>query len=454
MIDNKLIFNLLDQGKNTSKEDILKTLEKAEKLERINLEEVASLIQLEDKELIEEMFKVAGKIKNEIYGKRVVMFAPLYVSDYCVNRCKYCGYNACNEFDRKKLTMDQIKEEVKALEKMGHKRLALEAGEDDKNCSIDYILECIDTIYNTDLENGENIRRINVNIASTTVENYKKLKEAEIGTYILFQETYHKPTYEQVHISGPKKSYEYHLTAFDRAIQAGIGDVGGGVLLGLYDYKFELLGLMLHNKHLEDTYNIGFHTVSVPRIREAVGMTLKDFPHIITDEEFKKIVAIIRISLPFTGIIVSTREDSEMREEVINYGVSQLSAASSTEVGGYKTFKKDDQFILKDTRTMEQVIEDLIDAGYIPSFCTGCYRMGRTGEDFLKLVNDNKIKEFCTPNAMLTLYEYSLDHLDNSKQRDVLNIINKELEDYEDNRKNEILKRLEKIENGERDLYF
>lgn len=454
MIDNKLIFNLLDQGKNTSKEDILKTLEKAEKLERINLEEVASLIQLEDKELIDEMFKVAGKIKNEIYGKRVVMFAPLYVSDYCVNRCKYCGYNACNEFDRKKLTMDQIKEEVKALEKMGHKRLALEAGEDDKNCSIDYILECIDTIYNTDLENGENIRRINVNIASTTVENYKKLKEAEIGTYILFQETYHKPTYEQVHISGPKKSYEYHLTAFDRAIQAGIGDVGGGVLLGLYDYKFELLGLMLHNKHLEDTYNIGFHTVSVPRIREAVGMTLKDFPHIITDEEFKKIVAIIRISLPFTGIIVSTREDSEMREEVINYGVSQLSAASSTEVGGYKTFKKDDQFILKDTRTMEQVIEDLIDAGYIPSFCTGCYRMGRTGEDFLKLVNDNKIKEFCTPNAMLTLYEYSLDHLDNSKQRDVLNIINKELEDYEDNRKNEILERLEKIENGERDLYF
>lgn len=400
------------------------------------------------------MFKVAGKIKNEIYGKRVVMFAPLYVSDYCVNRCKYCGYNACNEFDRKKLTMDQIKEEVKALEKMGHKRLALEGGEDDKNCSIDYILECIDTIYNTDLENGENIRRINVNIASTTVENYKKLKEAEIGTYILFQETYHKPTYEQVHISGPKKSYEYHLTAFDRAIQAGIGDVGGGVLLGLYDYKFELLGLMLHNKHLEDTYNIGFHTVSVPRIREAVGMTLKDFPHIITDEEFKKIVAIIRISLPFTGIIVSTREDSEMREEVINYGVSQLSAASSTEVGGYKTFKKDDQFILKDTRTMEQVIEDLIDAGYIPSFCTGCYRMGRTGEDFLKLVNDNKIKEFCTPNAMLTLYEYSLDHLDNSKQRDVLNIINKELEDYEDNRKNELLKRLEKIENGERDLYF
>ena len=293
------------------------------------------MLQLEDKDQLDSIYKIAGEIKESIYGKRIVMFAPLYVSNHCINNCLYCGYRRDNKFERRKLTQEEIKNEVKILESMGHKRLALEVGEDPVNVPIDYILECIDTIYKTQNDNGE-IRRINVNIAATTVENYRKLKNANIGTYILFQETYHKPTYEKMHPKSIKGDYNYHLTSFDRAMEAGIDDVGAGVLFGLADPKFEVLALMLHNEHLEEKFNVGFHTISVPRLKKAEGMNLEDFPNVLDDETFKKIVAIIRIAVPFTGIILSTRENQEMRRELLRYGVSQISAGSVTGVGGYK----------------------------------------------------------------------------------------------------------------------
>ena len=285
------------------------------------------------------MYKIAGEIKESIYGKRIVMFAPLYVSDYCVNNCVYCGYKNCNTFKRRRLTQEEVAQEVKILEKMGHKRLALELGEDPVNAPIEYVLECLDTIYKTQNRNGE-IRRVNVNIAATTVENYKKLKKANIGTYILFQETYNKPSYEAMHPKSLKGDYNYHLTAFDRAMEAGVDDVGAGVLFGLADPKFEVLGLMMHNEHLEKKFGVGFHTISMPRIKPAEGMTLENFPNLLTDEMFKKLVAIIRIAVPFTGLIMSTRETAEIRREVLKYGVSQVSAGSSTGVGGYTEREK------------------------------------------------------------------------------------------------------------------
>ena len=453
MIKEERIKGLLEASRDYTREDVERIFARARKMERLSLEEVAALLQLEDQEAIEEMFKIAGQIKSNIYGKRVVMFAPLYISDYCVNSCKYCGYRCKNDFDRKKLSQEEIEIEVEELLKMGHKRLALEAGEDDKNCSIDYIVDSIRTIYGVDY-GGEKIRRINVNIAATTVENYRKLKAADIGTYILFQESYHKPSYEYMHERGPKHSYDYHLTAFDRAMEAGIDDVGAGILLGLYDYKYELLSLITHNNHLEERFNVGFHTVSVPRIKPAVGMDLSDFKHIVTDEEFKKIVAIIRIALPFTGIIISTREDKAMRDEVIDYGVSQLSAASSTEVGGYKTHAAETQFKIADGRSMEDVILDLIDDGYIPSFCTACYRMGRTGEDFMDVVNHQKIKEICTPNALLTLYEYSLDHMGPEVQAKVEKIIERESDSLTNGVKPDFMDKIRLLKEGQRDLYY
>ncbi len=456
-IDHEYIEKILEEAKGATREDIKLVLEKAKKREGLSYEDIAVLLQVEDKEDLNEIFKLAGEIKDSIYGKRVVIFAPLYVSDHCVNNCVYCGYKRTNDFCRRKLTMEEVAEEVKILEKMGHKRLALELGEDPVNAPIDYVLECLKTIYATQNDNGE-IRRVNVNIAATTVENYRKLKEAKIGTYILFQETYHKPTYDTMHPKSLKGDYNYHLTSFDRAMEAGIDDVGAGVLFGLADPKFEVIGLMMHNKHLEDKYGVGFHTISMPRLKPASGVTLQEFPHLIDDEMFKKLVAIIRIAVPFTGIIMSTRETAEMRRELLRYGVSQISAGSSTGVGGYKEReegKETLQFKTSDDRTPLEVIKSVLDDGYIPSYCTACYRRGRTGERFMKLAKSGEIQNVCEPNAMTTLLEFAIDYGDKEILEKAESVINTEKERIKRQDIKELLeKNLEKLKAGERDLYL
>ncbi len=457
MISHELIYNLLEEAKNATKEDIKEILNRARNKEGLSHKDIAILLQAEGEDDLKEIFKIAGDIKKKIYGNRIVIFAPLYLSDYCVNNCVYCGYNRSNNFDRRKLSREEIQEEVKLLEKMGHKRLALEAGEDPVNCDIDYMVDAIKAIYETQNDKGA-IRRVNVNIASTTVENYRKLKEAGIGTYILFQETYHKPTYEKMHLNGPKANYEYHLTAFNRAMEAGVDDVGAGVLFGLYDYKFEVLALMLHNEYLENKYGVGFHTISVPRLKKAEGMELSLFPHIVTDHEFKKIVAIIRLAVPFTGIILSTRESHEMRKEVIEYGVSQISAGSCTGVGGYKENeegKGKPQFEVSDNRKPFEVIKELIDEGHVPSYCTACYRMGRTGDRFMQLAKSGQIQNVCGPNALMTLLEYALDYGDEELQNSVDNMINREILKIErEDIKNLLKEKVARIKEGERDLYL
>ena len=456
-INHEEVYELLEEGKKATREDIINILEKARKKKGISHKDIAALLQLEDKELEKEMFKVAGDIKKSIYGKRVVLFAPLYISDYCVNNCVYCGYKKCNSFNRRKLTQDEIKEEVKILEKMGHKRIALELGEDPVNAPIDYVLESLDTIYKTQNENG-NIRRVNVNIAATTVENYKKLKDANIGTYILFQETYHKPTYEIMHPHSLKSSYEYHLNAFDRAMEAGIEDVGGGVLFGLSDPKFEVLSLMMHNEHLEKRFGVGFHTISVPRIRQAEGVTLENFPYLLSDNMFRKIVAIIRIAVPFTGIIMSTREDEAMRRDALKFGVTQVSSGSSTGVGGYKQREEGnsiEQFKTSDERTPLEVLNWLLDEGYIPSYCTACYRKGRTGETFMGLAKTGEIQNMCEPNALMTLMEYALDYGDEETCNKTEKIVNDEiLKINNESIKSFVNEGIIKLKEGKRDIYI
>lgn len=453
-IEEKYIEQLLADAKHTPSEEIARILDKAERFEGLTHQEVAALLTQENEEQLHRMFSIAYKIKQHIYGNRIVMFAPLYVSDYCVNQCKYCSYNCKHQFHRKQLTMDEVREEVKILESMGHKRLALEAGEDDENCPIDYILDCMRTIYDMKFKNGE-IRRVNVNIAATTVENYKKLKEVGIGTYILFQETYHKPTYLDMHIAGPKRDYDYHTTAFDRAMQGGIDDVGGGVLFGLYDPYFEVLGLMLHNEHLEKEYGVGFHTISVPRIRKADGALQTSFRYAVDDETFKKLVAVIRLAVPFTGMIVSTRESKEMRKELIRLGISQMSAGSATGVGGYKTEKDGQaQFKVIDERDALSVIKWIMDEGMIPSFCTACYRSGRTGDRFMSLAKSGNIKNVCLPNALMTLAEYTLDYGDEEFKQKAHATIERELPHIENEKVRELTREnIEKIKQGQRDFF-
>lgn len=454
-INEDLIFKLLSKSNDTSKEEIDAILEKSRNLQTLSLEEVAKLLQCDDSESIGKIYETSKYIKETIYGNRIVMFAPLYVSNYCVNSCTYCGFKCKNKMNRKQLTDEEIEKEVKIIEDMGHKRIALEAGEDDDKCSIDYILHAMKVIYNTKCKNGT-IRRINVNIASTTVANYKRLKEAGIGTYILFQETYHQSSYKKYHPAGPKSDYLYHLTAMDRAMEGGIDDVGIGALLGLYDYKFEVMGLMMHRDHLEDTYGVGPHTISVPRIRKAKDVDVEGFPHAVSDEDFKKLVAIIRCAVPYTGIIISTREDAQMREILINLGVSQLSSGSKTDVGGYSEEEDiDDQFELADHRSPKEIITILLEKGFLPSYCTACYRAGRTGDRFMQVAKSGNIHNLCQPNAILTLKEYLLDYADAPLRelgekviRENLPLIPKE------KMRQETIERLQLIEEGNRDLFF
>ena len=456
-INHDFIYKILEETKNPSNEEIKEVLEKAKKRDGLSYKDIAILLQAEDENHLEEIYKLAGEIKKDIYGKRVVVFAPLYVSDYCVNNCVYCGYKRDNKFTRRKLTMEEVAEEVKILEKMGHKRLALELGEDPVNAPIDYALECLDTIYKTQNENGE-IRRVNVNIAATTVENYKKLNEKGIGTYILFQETYHQDSCNKMHPKSLKGDYEYHLTAFDRAMEAGIDDVGAGVLFGLADPRFEVLGLMMHNAHLEEKYGVGFHTISVPRLQPAKGVTLENYPYLLDDKMFKKVVAILRIAVPFTGLILSTRETPEMRRELLKYGVSQISAGSSTGVGGYKQREEGNevkQFKTNDERSPIEILKELLEDGYIPSYCTACYRKGRTGDRFMSLAKSGNIKYVCEPNAIMTLLEFTLDYGDKELYDKAQKIISTEVENIpREDIRNLTKANLEKMKKGERDFYL
>lgn len=456
-INHNYIYEILEKTKCPSNDEIKSVLEKAKKRDGLSYEDIAVLLQAEDENHLNEIYSLAGKIKKDIYGKRIVVFAPLYVSDYCVNNCIYCGYKRDNKFSRRKLTMQEVAQEVKILEQMGHKRLALELGEDPVNATIDYVLECLDTIYKTQNANGE-IRRVNVNIAATTVENYKLLNEKGIGTYILFQETYHQPTYEKMHPKSIKGDYNYHLTSFDRAMEAGIDDVGAGVLFGLSDPRFEVLSLMIHNNHLEEKYGVGFHTISVPRLQEASGVNLESYPYLLDDKIFKKIVAILRIALPFTGLILSTRETPAMRKELLKYGVSQISAGSSTGVGGYKEREEGrdvKQFKTNDERSPIEILKELLDDGYIPSYCTACYRKGRTGDRFMQLAKSGNIKYVCEPNAIMTLQEFTLDYGDKELYEKAQQIINSEVENIQrEDIKNYTKESLEKMQSGKRDFYI
>ena len=456
-INHDYIYDVLEETKNPTNEQIKEVLNRAKKREGLNYKDIAILLQAEEEEDLKDIYSLAGEIKKDIYGKRIVVFAPLYVSDYCVNNCVYCGYKRDNKFCRRRLTMDEVAQEVKILEQMGHKRLALELGEDPVNAPIDYVLECLDTIYKTQNNNGE-IRRVNVNIAATTVENYKLLKEKGIGTYILFQETYHKPTYEIMHPKSIKGDYDYHTTAFDRAMEAGIDDVGAGVLFGLADPRFEVLGLMMHNAHLEEKFGVGFHTISVPRLQPANGVSLENYPHLLDDKMFKKIVAILRIAVPFTGLILSTRETPKMRKELLRYGVSQISAGSSTGVGGYKEREEGreiKQFETNDERSPIEILKELLSDGYIPSYCTACYRKGRTGDRFMSLAKSGNIKYVCEPNALMTLLEFTLDYGDEELYNKALEIINREVENIErDDIKSLTKESMEKMKKGQRDFYL
>ncbi|MDM0859798.1 [FeFe] hydrogenase H-cluster radical SAM maturase HydG [Clostridium perfringens] len=460
-IKNDEINSLIAKGKElvSDKELVREIIEKSKSAEGLTPEETAVLLNLEDKELIEEMFKAARQVKEKLYGKRLVVFAPLYVSNYCVNNCTYCGYKHCNdELKRKKLNKEQLIEEVKVLESLGHKRIALEAGEDPVNAPLDYILDCIKSIYSIKFDNGS-IRRINVNIAATTVENYKRLKDAEIGTYILFQETYHKPTYERLHVSGPKHNYNYHTTAMHRAREAGIDDIGMGVLYGLYDYKYETLAMLMHAMDLEETTGVGPHTLSVPRIRPAENVSLENYPYLVDDEDFKKIVAILRLAVPYAGLILSTREEPGLRDEIIALGVSQVSTGSCTGVGGYSESYVDPeekpQFEVGDHRSPVEMIESLMEAGYIPSYCTACYREGRTGERFMEIVKSGELYKICEANALITLKEF-IDDYGTDKTREIGDKLIKKSIDEIDNEsfRKSVEEKINKISKGTRDLRF
>ena len=420
--------------------------------------EASVLLACEDSEIVEKLYKVAEEIKLAFYGNRIVIFAPLYLSNYCINGCLYCPYHAENKhIARKKLTQEEIEKEVIALQDMGHKRLAIEAGEDPDNNPIEYILDSIKTIYSVHHKNGD-IRRVNVNIAATTVENYKKLADAGIGTYILFQETYNKKGYEELHPYGPKHDYAYHTEAMDRAMEGGIDDVGLGVLFGLEGYKYEFAGLLMHAEHLEAVHGVGPHTISVPRVKHADDIDPDVFDNSISDEIFTKIAACIRIAVPYTGMIISTRENEQVRARMLQVGISQISGASRTSVGGYTTEERlheTEQFDVSDQRTLDEVVRWLMESGHIPSFCTACYRAGRTGDRFMELCKAGQIQNCCHPNALLTLKEYLTDYAGDETKKIGEAMIEKELMNIPKESVRKSCKNyLNRISEGERDFRY
>lgn len=446
-----------DQNKDNV-EMIDRIIEKAKLCKGLTHREASVLLACQLPDKMEELYDLAEQLKKKFYGNRIVMFAPLYLSNYCVNGCVYCPYHLKNKnIPRKKLTQEEVKREVTALQDMGHKRLAIEAGEDPVMNPIEYILESIETIYSIKHKNGA-IRRVNVNIAATTVENYRKLKEAGIGTYILFQETYHKESYEELHPTGPKHNYDYHTEAMDRAMEGGIDDVGLGVLFGLERYRYEFAGLLMHGEHLEAVHGVGPHTISVPRIKHADDIDPGAFDNSISDEIFAKLCALIRVSVPYTGMIISTRESQQVREKVIRLGVSQISGGSRTTVGGYESDIRPtdtEQFDVSDQRSLDEVVHWLMGMGYIPSFCTACYREGRTGDRFMSLCKSGQIQNCCHPNALMTLKEYLMDYASEETRKMGEALIQAELDQIPKEQVKEICRdHLEKIQQGIRDFRF
>ena len=459
-IDDEEIRETLaySEANKNNRELIESLIRKASLCKGLSHREAAVLLDCELPDLKEKILQLAEEIKQRFYGNRIVMFAPLYLSNYCVNGCIYCPYHAKNKhIPRKKLTQEEIRREVIALQDMGHKRLAIELGEHPVENPIEYVLESIKTIYSIHHKNGD-IRRVNVNIAATTVENYRRLKEAGIGTYILFQETYNKKNYETLHPTGPKSDYAYHTEAMDRARAGGIDDMGIGVLFGLTGYRYDFVGLMMHAEHMEAALGVGPHTISVPRIRPADDINPDEFADAVPDDKFMHIVAVIRCAVPYTGMIISTRESQKVREKVLNLGISQISGASRTSVGGYTEEKRDEdtaQFDTADQRTLDEVVRWLMELGYIPSFCTACYRAGRTGERFMKICKSGKIQDCCTPNAILTLKEYLLDYASPATRQTGEKLLQQEVEKLENPAlRAAVAEDLKKLETGQRDLRF
>ena len=459
-IDHQEILDTLEYA-DANKNNVAlidEILNKARERKGLSHREASVLLACDIPEKVQELYALAEQIKKDFYGNRIVIFAPLYLSNYCVNGCLYCPYHQKNKhIPRKKLTQEEVEKEVIALQDMGHKRLAIETGEDPVNCPIEYVLDCIHTIYSIKHKNGA-IRRVNVNIAATTVENYRKLKEAGIGTYVLFQETYHKESYEHLHPTGPKSNYCYHTEAMDRAMEGGIDDVGLGVLFGLELYRYEFAGLLMHAEHLEAVHGVGPHTISVPRVKHADDIDPDEFDNGIDDETFLKICACIRVAVPYTGMIMSTRENQSVRERALHLGISQVSGGSRTSVGGYTEEERPhdtEQFDVSDNRTLDEVVKWLMELGYIPSFCTACYREGRTGDRFMSLCKAGQIQNCCHPNALMTLKEYLMDYAAPETKAIGEKLIQAELENIPKEKVKEICKdHLEKIEQGIRDFRF
>jgi len=453
IIDEDKIFEILQKTSQPDVEKVREILNRALDKKGLAPEEAGYLISVNDSQLLESIFATARQIKQEIYGERLVFFAPLYVSSHCVNNCRYCGFQRNHPAPRKKLTLEEVQEQVKILEDMGHKRLLLEFGEDPLENPIDYVTEVIKTIYQTKSGRGE-IRRLNVNIAATTIENYKKLKEANIGTYQLFQETYHQETYQKMH-QGPKADYSRQLFAHDRALEAGLDDIGLGVLFGLYDWRFEVLALIFHAQYLDKKFGIGPHTISVPRWQPTAASDWQRAPYEVSPEQLLKIIAILRIAVPYTGMIISTRESPQTRAEAFEVGISQTSSASRTSPGGYGPEEKLSQFSISDRRTIDETMLSILEQQLLPSFCTACYRLGRTGHGFMDFAKHSRIHNFCRPNGLLTFKEYLEDYASEEVKRLGLRVIDKYLEAIDDSQlKEETKKRLRQIERGKRDLYF
>lgn len=460
-IDENVIHNVLIETKEVSKEEITKILDKALLLKGLELKAVAALLNISDKESLDKLFNTALKIKELIYGNRLVLFAPMYVSNYCSNNCLYCGFRTDNkDMKRKCLSIDEIKEETRIILEQGHKRILMLMGEHLNECDFDYFLTAIDAAYSVKDNKGSSIRRINIEIAPLTDEQFQKLSKVKIGTYTVFQETYHQETYKNMHPAGKKSDYSWRLYSMDRALKNGLNDVGIGALFGLYDYKFEVLALIQHSKHLDKTYNVGPHTISIPRIEPAQNAPASiKVPAPVSDQDFKKLVAVLRCAVPYTGMILSTRESAKTRSEVFNLGVSQISAGSKTNPGGYKESlvnpKDKEQFSLNDTRSTGDIIKSVIKQGFVPSFCTGCYRLGRVGQDFMDLAKPGLIKLHCLPNALTTLKEYLVDYADEETKKAGEELIQKELNNIPDeNRRKKTVEYLKRIEDKERDLYF
>jgi len=456
-IDHGKIESYLANTLPPEKSEVREILQEARQLKGIDFDRAERLLMLEDPALLEEVFETANFIKNEIYGRRLVLFAPLYVSNLCMNDCLYCAFRKSNkEISRKTLSIEEIKRETEILVSQGHKRILLVSGEGLGLSAVDYSIKAIEAVYSVKVPPNGEIRRVNINIAALPVESYKRLKEAKIGTYQLFQETYHHGTFKTMHPSGPKADYLYHLTAMDRAMEGGIEDVGVGILFGLYDYRFEVMALLQHIRHLEERFGVGPHTISLPRIEPATGSEIADNPpHRVSDLEFKKIIALLRITVPYTGMILSTREDAGMRRDSFSLGISQVSAGSRTNPGGYSQEDAGAQFSLGDHRTLDEVIHDIASMGYVPSFCTGCYRLGRVGRDFMDLAKPGLIKRFCLPNALTTFKEY-LVHYSTPETREigekVIESMLQEIPDAQTRAKTE--EYLQKIVDGGKDLYF